>query len=108
MSYRTRRKKEVQAREEKTEHLMSEPAPLVLLGPKDIRPEWVPLRFDARTVREVRVSTLLADLPGYASRLDMSVEALEALIAARRYLPGPAPKAVEPRQPSWYLSDWYR
>lgn len=108
MSYKTRRKKEVQAREEKTEHLMSTPEPVLTLGPEDVPPYWVPLRFDARTVREIRVSKLEADLSGYAARLDMSVEELQRTIAARRYVPAPAPKAVQPRSPSWYLSDLYR
>lgn len=108
MSYKARRKKEVQAREEKTEHLMSAPEPLLVLGPEDVPPYWVPLRLNERTVREIRVSKLEANLSGYAAEFGISVDELVRTIAARRYVPGPAPKAVPPRNPSWYLSDLYR
>lgn len=108
MSYRVRRKKEVQAREEKTEHLMNEPEPVLVLGPDDKAPEWVPLRLDARTVIEVRVRKLEANLEHHAQRFGLSLDELRDAIAARRYVPGPAPKAVPARNPSWYLSDHYR
>ena len=108
MSYKARRKKEVQAREEKTEHLMSTPAPVLVLGPGDVPPQWVPLRLNERTVREIRVSKLEANLERYALEFGISVDELVRTIAARRYVPAPAAKAVQPRNPGWYLSDLYR
>ena len=109
MSYKARRKQEVQARTEKTEHLMVEPqaGPVQRHAPGAPLPERVPLRLDGRTVRDVRVSKLERHLDHYAQLLGLSVPALQALIAARRYVPDPGPKAVEPRAPHWYVSDMY-
>lgn len=109
MSYKARRKEEVQTRTEKTTHLMSEPPPIERLSPGDVIPQRVALRFDARTVRHIRVSKLERNLDYYADLLAMTVSELQRLIALRRYTPAPepAPEAVDPRAPSWYVSDQY-
>lgn len=110
MSYKGRRKKEVQARAEKTEHIMvdyTHPTPMRRHALNEALPDRVPIRISDRTVRDMRVSKLESDLDFYAKEFDMSVPELQALIASRRYTPEPTLKAVEPRSPSWYVSDIY-
>lgn len=111
MSYKARRKQEVQARAEKTKHVMVDyqhPTPVKRHAPNEPLPDRVPIRINNHTVRDLRVSKLERDLDFYAKEFDMSVPELRDLIATRRYTPAPAPKAVEPRAPSWYVSDMYQ
>lgn len=106
-SYKARRKRERQARAEKTTHLMSEPAPVVLLRKEASQPERVPFRTGPGTVREIRVSVLEADLVGWAAKLDLTVPELVEIIRVRRFTPPPPPALKPARSPSWYLSDLY-
>lgn len=111
MSYKSRRKQEVQARAEKTEHIMVDrqhPEPVKRHAPNEALPERVPIRINNQTVRDIRVSKLERDLARYAKEFDMTVAELQHLIAIRRYTPTAPLKAVEPRAPSWYLSDIYK
>ncbi|WP_216726084.1 hypothetical protein [Hymenobacter siberiensis] len=105
MRYKDRRKKEIEDREHKTAHRMSEPEPLVLHPADEPLPDRVALRVDGRTVRHVRVSKLERDLPRYAREFAMSVPELQHLIATRRYTPEQPATGIESRTPSWYVSD---
>ena len=105
MRYKERRKEEIQAREKKTEHRMSEPEPITLHAEKEPLPERVAIRTDGRTVRHIRVSKLERDFARYASEFAMSVPELQQLIAERRYTPERPAKGIDSRPPSWYVSD---